>query len=61
MNFIFRSAPNDDHGGQQHDGTDKSQEEGGENVGGGRGHVCSVLLPRASVELVEVRFIIINI
>jgi len=42
----------------QYDGSDKSQEESGENVGGSCGHVRTVLLSRASDELVEVKLII---
>jgi len=42
----------------QHDGSDKSQEESGENVGGSCGHVRAVLLSSAPDELVEVKLII---
>lgn len=46
---------------RQHDGSDKSQEESGEDVGGGRGHVRPVLFSRAPDKSVEVRRLIYEI
>lgn len=52
--MFYRVQPYGGRGLFQHDGADKSQEESGENVGGGRGHVRSVLLSGSPDELAEV-------
>lgn len=53
--MFYRVQPYSSRGVFKHDGADKSQEESGEDVGGGRGHVRSVLFSGSHDELAEVR------